>query len=192
MLKPNEHERSEQELKALFQTMRRADAERAPSFAQTSFAASLRTVPLPQRERLGYLRRYLRTDLRTVMGAVAAVAAVILLVMGVNAWWRGGNESPVAPRPLVTAGGPAAATKLVGARESSGGGTPPLQPAGRRRYQAAPKLGHQQTPVQQAPVPSISTWKSPTDALLKFPGEGVMSDVPKLGFTPAGGGKTAE
>ncbi|MBI2679037.1 MAG: hypothetical protein HYX28_09670 [Candidatus Koribacter versatilis] len=155
MLRPDEHERSEADIRSLYQTLRQADAERAPSFAQ-----SLRA--LPHRNRLGYLRAV----------TVAAVAAVILVVAGVNALRQRGGESPVPARPLVTAGGSPAATLVFGTGESSGGGTPHAQPAGRRRSKAAAKA-----------VPSISTWKSPTEALLKSPADGLMTSVPSIGYT---------
>jgi hypothetical protein len=169
-----EPERNEPELKALFQTMRQADAERAPSFAQT-----LRAVP--ERGRVGYLR------------VMVAVAVVILLVIGVNAL-RGRDEKPMSPqvsaRVATSAGeSPASTGPLVTGTLSSssvgnsGGGTPPRQPAGRRRSDA--------TAAKKTSVPSITKWKSPTDALLKFPGDELMSGVPKIGFTQQSG-KTAE
>lgn len=153
MLKPNEHERSEQELKALFQTMRQADAERAPSFA-----ASLRAVP--QRERLGYLR--------TLMGAMAAVVAVILLVAGVNAWRHGSTGESPAPTQVQAK----AATVVPQATTLAPTRTRPA------------RVGHALRVTQAAKaVPSITTWKSPTEALLKSPTDDLMTSVPSIGYT---------
>jgi hypothetical protein len=165
-----EPERNEPELKGLFQTMRAADAERAPSFARTVKA-------VPHHGRLGYLR---------VM-VMAVVAVGILLVIGVNALRQGsaGESRPGTTTSKAAAEGGRATRPLVSAQ--SGGGTPPRQPAGRRRSNAA--TAAKKTSVPSAP--SITKWKSPTDALLKFPGDELMSGVPKIGFTQ-GNGKTAE
>src|SRR5438270_13526361 len=86
LLKPDEPGLNNEELKSLFQTMRAADAERAPSFSQT-----YRTMPY--RDRLGYLRAI----------TVAAVAVLILAVIGVNALRHGAGESPASTRPLAKA-----------------------------------------------------------------------------------------
>jgi hypothetical protein len=162
LLKPDEHEPNEsgvdnKELRSLFQTMRAADAQRAPSFTQ-----SLR--PMPYRDRLGYLR--------TLMGTVAAVAAVILVVAGVNVLRQRGDAPPVAQHPVPV-------TQPVFQPQ-------PLQPQPPVIVAAAPQTKPPVTRPMKAvkkPTPSISEWKSPTEALLKTPGDDLRTTLPKIGFT---------
>jgi len=157
LLKPDVPERNESELKALFQTMRQADAERAPTFSAT-------LKQMPYRDRLGYLRAI----------AVAGVAVMLLIVAGVNALRHGAGDGPV-PAKSAKAESAASVQAVVAStsQPKSGGGTPPLQPAGRRRYKGAKSVPS---------VPSISTWKSPTDALLKMPGD-LLTDAPSIRST---------
>jgi len=135
--------------------MRAADAQRAPSFSQ-----SLRAMPY--RDRSGYLRAIV----------VSAVAVVILVVVGVNALRQRSDAPPIAQRPVATVQ-PAVQSQapvIVAA-------APPTKTQGTRRPKAAKAAA--------SSVPSISTWKSPTEALLKTPGDDLRTTLPKIGYTPA-------
>ena len=170
MLKPDEHERNESELRSLFQTMRAADAQRAPSFVQVTRSQTYRAMPY--RDRLGYRRAMV----------MAAVAVVILVVVSVNALRQGAKSAGESPASTRVSRGEAQAMATTKSKAAAEGGRATLAGGSPASTRPKPARGHKAT--TPASVPSISAWKSPTEALLKTPGDDLRTTLPKIGFTP--------
>ncbi|HSE50474.1 MAG TPA: hypothetical protein VLA96_14805 [Terriglobales bacterium] len=136
--------RDEQELKALFQAERTADAHSAPAFA--------RVLARPAPADYSYLR------------ALALVAAIVLVAVlaSSNILKRkvGTGDSPVPP--------------TVSVAQVGTGDSPVPGPAG------SPAPTTRKPPAKAKPV-TLSTWKSPTAALLDTPGDDLWTTVPKIG-----------
>ncbi|HTK95974.1 MAG TPA: hypothetical protein VL382_10095 [Terriglobales bacterium] len=86
----------ERELKSLFQAVREADAQHAPSFARTWNA-------MPHRDRLGYLRALMVTAAFVLVGILATVNAYRRREIPPQQLVQAPVAPPVAPAPVVAA-----------------------------------------------------------------------------------------
>lgn len=147
----------EKEIRQLFHNERQANESLTPDFASTLEAAL---------SRRGRARpRWL--ILRVAFAAVALVALGSLVFVVGDRYSREHKPSPIAglEEPGVTLPAPADLPVAV-PRE------PPAKPV-RRAHR-------RQTPVRRA-APLISQWRSPTEFLLKTPGDELLRTVPRLG-----------
>ncbi len=150
--------REEERIRKLFQQLREEDERNAPSFARDW------NVALSRREKSR--RRW------AVWRFAAAGAALILLGAGCAGWWMFFRQSTKQQSPI-----------QIGrsATPASDATPPPVSPSpapvrnppnvtGRRRPFVRP----------QPPAILISQWRSPTESLLRTPGEQLFKRVPRL------------
>jgi hypothetical protein len=153
----------EKEIRQLFHNERQANESLTPDFAGTLEAA------LSRRGRARPRRLILRVAF--AVGALVAVAGFVFLLAG--RYSREQAPSVVAGPSDLVIKPPAAPDESV-ASDQPGSVLPerPSKPA--RRVH-----GHRRSTRRAAPL--ISQWRSPTDFLLKTPGDELLRTVPRLG-----------
>lgn len=152
-------EREGRKLKELFQRLRRDDERRAPPFIGILEAAATRN------EKTGRYRFVLR---------VAATALALFVASWIFLFKRSTSTPPLPAPPLLVERGPAPAPIKLPLRVSPA--RTPLKRAWRRPGPSQPS---------QIDI-VISRWRSPTDFLLRTPGEQWLKTVPQIGAPLAG------
>jgi hypothetical protein len=160
----------EANFKESFQRLKREDERRAPSFARSWAGAKSRLEP---RRRTRWARRL-------------AVAGLLSLSLGA-AWLvlRDGATGKADPAETIVSQTPPAAASNGPERPPS----PPDKPPGSGYDRVAPKLGRaarrpRPSPAAQPPqsdLAILSRWRSPTEFLLRTPGDAFLKTVPRLG-----------
>lgn len=146
----------EKEIRQLFHNERQANESLTPDFASTLEAA------LSRRGRT----RPRRLILRVAFAAVALVAVGFVVFFLADRYSREQIPSLIAGLEVPVIEPPAAAEEPVLVSE------PPAKPV-RRVHR------HQKSARRAAPL--ISQWRSPTEFLLKTPGDELLRTVPRLG-----------
>jgi hypothetical protein len=172
----------EDEIRQLFRALKRADEDLAPPFIRDWGAASA------QINKGAHARLTLRLSV-TVAGALALLGSFIFIVF---------NRLPVQLAPTIALA-PAAVNTLSPPPSAA------AQPAAARhaeslqaRQRQKPKLalttgfGNKQKAIRrrlpgqsQLPEMLISCWHSPTDFLLRSPGDRLLRTIPRLSATTA-------
>jgi hypothetical protein len=149
----------EKAIRQLFRDERDTDEIVAPHFAATLEAAISRRRPA----RAGSL------IWRAAIAAVALVAVIgfVLLLLG---------RSGAGRQPVVSITQDESASKPPGPNRNVEA-VPTLPPEPSKPAHRA--RGHRQSPVRTATL--ISEWQSPTDFLLKTPGDELLKTVPRVG-----------
>jgi hypothetical protein len=148
----------EQTIRQLFRDERQADESQAPHFAGTLEAA------LSRRRKYSSRRLIFRVAF-AVVALVAVIGFVRFLLI------RSGNEQQaiVAQEPLQP--DKTTPAPMIVEVTPSLTGPPPRTAPGTRRHRRSP-----------APADSlISQWRSPTDFLLRTPGDQLLKTVPRVG-----------
>ena len=154
-------EAEERNTKELFQQLRQDDERQAPTFI------SMWEVTMSRSEKAGPYRLVLR--IAAVMVALGLLSAYWLILFKRQA----SLPTPAPPRHVI-AGDPSHAPILV---------PPPESAAQRLRKRAR----QSRTPAQSGQSDMvISEWRSPTDFLLRMPGEQWLRTVPQFGGALAG------
>ncbi len=150
--------REEEKIRKLFQQLREEDERNAPSFTHDWNAA------LSRREKP---RRHW-----AVWRLAASAAALILLGAGCAGWWMFFRQSTKqqAPIEIGRLGTPAPDA------------TPPLVFPSPAPVKNPPNVTRRQRLFvrPQPPAILISQWRSPTESLLRIPGEQLFKRVPRL------------
>ncbi|MFY9608154.1 MAG: hypothetical protein WAU45_05995 [Blastocatellia bacterium] len=146
----------EKEIRQLFRNERRANESLTPDFAVTLYAALSRRRARPR-----------RLILRVAFGVVAlvAIAGFVSLLAG---------RYPREQAPSLVAGPSESVTKPAAAPDE-----PASAPAQQPAKPARRANGRRQSTKHAAPL--ISQWRSPTEFLLKTPGDELLRTVPRLG-----------
>jgi len=148
-------QQEEKTIKELFQQLKREDERQAPPFAYTKAAALAQREPGTQRWGV----------------QLAAVAALVLLVCSVM-WWSLHGHVKKPPFPVETVlNVPKPGAPRVSTPPSLAVSVSPKPAVYRRRArrQAQPDLA------------LLSQWRSPTEFLLRLPGDSLLKTVPRFG-----------
>lgn len=150
----------EKAIRQLFHDEREMDETAAPHFAATLEASILRRRPA----RAGILIR--RAAIAVV--ALVAVSGFVLLLLG-----RSGSD----PQPVVSITQEESAQPAPAPNRSVDVAVAPLPSEPSKPVRGA--RGHRQSSVRSATL--VSEWRSPTDFLLKTPGDQLLKTVPRVG-----------
>lgn len=145
--------REEQRIRELFQQLKEEDERHAPSFTGDWNAA------LSRRERP---RRSL------AVWQLAATAALILLGAG---WWMFFKQPTNRQAPI----------EIGKSNNSAADAAPPVSPSP-APVRNPPNVTRRQRPLARPRPPAtlVSQWRSPTESLLRTPGEQLFKRVPRL------------
>jgi hypothetical protein len=149
--------REEERIKTLFQQLREEDERYAPSFAHDWKAA------LSRQEKLRHQGSAWRL----------AVAALLLVVGAACAgWWMFSGQSTMRQAQVETVRSEPPPADVA---------PQPVSPAPTQIENPRYATGRQRTFVRPQPTASlISQWRSPTQSLLRVPGEQLLKRVPRL------------
>ena len=147
--------REEERIRQLFQQLREEVERYAPSFTH-DWKVTLSRQEKPRR-RWGVWRM------------AACAAALILLGAG---WWMFSRQSTMRQAPIET----------VRSEPPAQAATPPQVSPSSASVKNPPKVTRRQRPSvrPQPPAFLISQWRSPTQSLLRTPGEQLFKRVPRL------------
>ncbi len=150
--------REEERIRKLFRQLREDDERNAPSFAHDW------NVALSRREKPR--RRW------AVWRLAAGAAALILLGAGCAGWWMFFRQSTKRQAPI----------ESVRSDTFAPAPTPPPVPPSPAPVKNPPDVTRRQRPFvrPQPPASLMSQWRSPTESLLRTPGEQLFKRVPRL------------
>jgi hypothetical protein len=153
-------EQEEKTIRELFRQLRREDERSAPPFANSLEVA---------------LARQERADRSRLVWRVAVAAAALVLLGG--SWWLFFEREAKTTVPVVTVKSGAPDNRI----EPEVGVIPlPNSPATLPRERRVRSVRRQQRPKPRQTVTLISQWRSPTEFLLRTPGEQLLKSVPRL------------
>ncbi len=149
--------REEERIRKLFQQLREEDERNAPSFTR-DWNGALSRLEKPRRH-------------WAVWRLAAGAAALILLGAGCLGWWMFFRQSTKRQAPI----------EIVRSERPAPGATPsPVSPSP-APVRNPPNVTRRRPAVRpQAPAILISQWRSPTESLLRTPGEQLFKRVPRL------------
>lgn len=150
--------REEERIKEMFQQLREEDERNAPAFTRAWNAT------LSRREKPW--RRW------AVWRLAAGATALILLGAGCLGWWMFFRQSTRRQAPI----------EIVRSEQPAPVVTPPPVFPSPAPVKNPPNVTRRQRPFvrPQAPAILISQWRSPTEFLLRTPGEQLFRRVPRL------------
>lgn len=155
----------EESIRKMFQQLKAENERNAPSFVRDWNAARLR-MNTPRR--------------RWVVWQISAAAAAILILLGTG-WWMLFRQSTMQLAPVEIARSESPDPDISPTVYSSP--VPETSPASRlrSRVKTAPNITRRHQFAQSKPSAIlISQWRSPTESLLRTPGEQLFKRVPRL------------